>query len=150
MKFVLIAVATGLLSVSAPAQAVAKHSVDVRHEDSVAVPFKISKAGHVKVEVEAWAAKYSDDNPMNVRLKLVSTGYAYTRAETRTFVPCNGTGKSAASNEPNAMCADFGATITKQDVKLGRKWSLVVTNMGESDDANVHANVRITQSGSAR
>ena len=92
MKFALLLVsATGVLAVSASGQAVVKRSIDVRHGDSVTVSFETTKAGHVQVDVEAWTAKYSADNPVSVRLTLVSTGFAYTRAGTRTFVPCNGT-----------------------------------------------------------
>ena len=147
------ALATAVLSASASGQS-AKHSVDLRGHDTVSVPVATPKPGHVQVQLETSDRAYSEDNPLRLRLTIVSTNWAYDRAGTTTLGPCAADAsepkvksllaRSAPPRDAHAVCASFGATVTAQDVKLGRKWTLKITNESDSVTANVHANVTIT------
>jgi hypothetical protein len=146
--------AAAVLSLPAGGQS-ARHAVDVRGRDTVSIPVATPKPGHFQVLLETSDTAYTEDNPLRLRLTIVSTNWAYDRAGTMTVASCAAVAaaeplvksllaRSAPPPGPHAVCASFGARVVPQDVKLGRKWTLKITNESDSVAANVHANVTIT------
>ena len=157
-----------LASTAIPAQAVITRSLHLRPGGRAEVPFTISHAGPISVQVQAYEARATPGMRMRVFVSLAPIGVTPARAQTDDWSACSvasapsgaptggagGTGsrvrlpgKSAPPPDVHYMCTRINGIASAQDIKAAPNWVVVIRDSNPSVTESVDATVTIKQAG---